>query len=285
MTRSIADTSQPEDNWADPALREALQVSAAAGRLSNDDIRAMRTARRQRTASVAAIALVAAMGFGGWRQWTLPVPAAPVPTLHFGTKPGEMRVVELADGSSIQLSGGSRVEVTLGPDGREARLEAGEAYFDVTHDPSKPFTVRAGATDVRILGTAFDINLTRGQVSLAVYRGAVRFAGASAGRQVVKAGYRTRFHQGRIDTPVHFDPTQPDWRLGWLDTAGMKLGDLVEVLDRQSGPFIAPPPPALAGIAVSGRFRLDNSGQLLDAIGSVNGFHVRREADRLVIEP
>ncbi|HLY91242.1 MAG TPA: FecR domain-containing protein [Acetobacteraceae bacterium] len=285
MMRGIADTDLRDDLRSDSALREALQASAAAGRLSNDEIRAMRAARRRRTVSVAAIALVAVVGFGGWRQWMIPTPTAPAVALHFGTKPGETRVVELADGSSIQLGGGSRVDVNLGPDRREVRLEAGEAYFDVAHDPSKSFTVRAGATDVRVLGTAFNLNLTQEQVGLAVYRGAVRFAGASAGKQVVTAGYRTRFHQGRIDSPVHFDPMQPDWRLGWLDTAGMTLGDLVEVLDRQGGPSIAPPPPALAGIAVSGRFRLDNSGQLLDAIGSANGFHVRREAHRLVIGP
>lgn len=285
MTQRIADTRLRDDLGSDPALREALMASAAAGRLSNDEIRAMRATRRRRTASLAGIVFVAALGFGGWRQWSGSPSAAPAPTVHFATRPGEMRVVQLADGSSIQLGGGSRVDVTLAADRREARLAAGEAYFDVAHEQTRPFTVRAGETDVRVLGTAFDVNLTRDQVGLAVYRGAVRFAGASAGRRVVTAGYRTRFHQNRIDSPVHFDPAQSDWRLGWLDTAGMKLGDLVEVLDRQGGPAIAPPPPELAGIAVSGRFRLDNSEQLLDAIGSANGFRVRRDGERLVIEP
>jgi transmembrane sensor len=71
-----------------------------------------------------------------------------------------------------------------------------------------------------------------------------------------------------------FDPVLPDWRSGWIDTAGMRLDDLVEILDRQGGVRIARPPEPLASTTVFGRFRTDRPDQLLKAIGSGFGFTV-----------
>jgi transmembrane sensor len=278
-------TPMPEgDLWSDGALRDALQASAATGRLSDEDVRKLRANRKRGVASVTAVAFAGLLGVGSWHAW--PRQEAPTPVLHFATAPGEMREVELADGSSVQLSGGTRVEIALGPDRREASLSAGEAFFDVAHDPVRPFSVRAGATRVRVLGTAFDLGRSGDQVGLAVYRGAVSFA-AGTGRTVVQAGYRARYRGGRTDPLIRFDPTQPDWRLGWLDTDGMKLADLVGVLNRQTGAIVEPPPPGLANIAVSGRFRLDDSEQLLTAIGSVDGFAVRHSGKtlRIIAQP
>ena len=285
MTRMVADHPEQDALWSDPALREAMKAGATGLRLSDEDVRAMRAARRRRAASVASAALVVVLGFGGWQTWMTGAPAAPA-TLHFATGPGEMRTVELTDGSSLHLNGATRLDVTLASGRREARLAAGEAYFDVAHDPAKPFIVHAGATDVRVLGTAFDVDMIRDQVGLSVYRGAVRFAPVVAGTNVVvRAGYRTHYRHGRTEVPTHFDANEPDWRLGWLDTTGMKLADLVDVLNRQAGEPVLPPPPSLADIAVSGRFRLDNSRQLLKAIGSANGFTVARRTRGLEIMP
>lgn len=271
--------------WSDGALREALQASAAAGRLSDEDIRAMRASRRRRIASASTAALLILVGAGSWQHWSS-LTHGTAPELHFATRAGETRVVQLADGSSLHLSGATSVDVTLGMDRRAARLSAGEAYFDVAHDPARPFTVQAGATNVRVLGTAFDVDLTSDQVGLAVYRGAVRFEATHANAGVVvKAGYRMRYRRGHTDAPTPFEAKQPGWLSGWLDTNGMRLGDLVEVLNRQAGASITPPPPALAAMSVSGRFRLDNSEQLLTAIGSVDGFTVRHEGNHLAIAP
>jgi transmembrane sensor len=98
---------------------------------------------------------------------------------------------------------------------------------------------------------------------------------------VVKAGWRSHFAAGNATAPRTFDVAQQDWRSGWLDTDEMKLGDLVEVLNRQGGPLVIAPPAKLADMPLSGRFRLDDPGQLLDAIGAAYGFSVKREDGKL----
>lgn len=273
---------RPDDNplLRDPALAEALSATAAFGRLTNEDIRAMRAARRRTIATTGAVALLAIAGVGSW--WRMQFSAPQTIAQHFETGRGQMRDVRLADGTTLRLNGATRLDVVIAGDHRDVRLAAGEAYFDVAHDPARPFTVHAGAVDARVLGTAFDIDMTRSQIGLSVYRGAVRFSPAALDQGVVvRSGWRTHFRNGATDVPVPFDTAQLDWRQGWLDTSGMKLGDLVDTLNRQGRLNVSSPPASLAGMSVSGRFRLDDPQQLLAAIGSAYGFTVVRHGDRL----
>ncbi len=270
---------------SDPALTEALADPMGFERLSDADVHAMRARRRQRIGMASAAALIFALGAGGW--WGMQPGAAPIRTEHFATARGQHATIELADGSTLTLDGATRLDVTLAPDRRQVALKAGEAYFDIAHDPARPFTVETGGSSARVLGTAFDLDLTRGRVDLAVYRGAVRFGRATGDTsgQVVRAGWRSRFSDGDTSSPRRFDVTREGWRQGWLDTDGMRLGDVVEALNRQGGPVVLPPPATLSEELIAGRFRLDDPAMLLDAIGDAYGFQVKREGDSLRLEP
>ncbi len=273
---------RPDENplIRDPALVEALAASAALGRLSNEDVRAIRAARRRTIATTGAVVLVAMVGAAGW--WRSQISAPKEIAQHFETRRGEMRDVRLEDGSTLRLNGATRLDVVIATDHRDVRLADGEAYFDVVHDAARPFTVHAGTVTTRVLGTAFDIDMTHSQVGLSVYRGAVRFSPATLDRGVVvEGGWRTRYRNGTTEAPSPFDTSQLDWRQGWLDTSGLKLGDLVETLNRQGHLSVSSPPASLAEMSVSGRFRLDDPQQLLTAIGSAYGFTVVRHGDRL----
>ncbi|ODS72833.1 MAG: hypothetical protein ABS46_20685 [Cytophagaceae bacterium SCN 52-12] len=71
----------------------------------------------------------------------------------------ERRTVTLADGSEIVLNLHSKLRYPqkFRKDKREVFLE-GEAFFSVTKDDRKPFIVRSGAIETRVLGTSFDIS-------------------------------------------------------------------------------------------------------------------------------
>lgn len=269
----------------DPALAEALAEAATFERLSDADVRAMRAARRRNAASAAALALAMIVGVGGWSSGWFTSRSAPVVAL-FETQRGQQRDVALADGTTVHLNGATSVEVTLSADRRLAVLRRGEAFFDVAHEAQRPFIVHAGESSTRVLGTAFDVDLGRGEVKLAVYRGKVRFGGRAASSSVdVPAGWRSRFAAGVAHAPTRFDATQQDWRQDWIDTDEMRLENLVEALNRRGGPLIQPPPAELAAIPLSGRFRLDNAQQLLGAIGAAYGFETVRSGDQLRIVP
>ena len=72
---------------------------------------------------------------------------------------GIVQKVTLPDGTIINLNTCSRLTYPENFSGksREVFLD-GEAYFDVAHDKSHPFIVRAGELKIRVLGTKFNVN-------------------------------------------------------------------------------------------------------------------------------
>ncbi|WP_277982842.1 FecR family protein [Sphingomonas faeni] len=271
---------------SEAALADALQAAAKrCGRLSDEQVRSLRRRRRSAIAAVATAPVAIALLFMGAGSFVGKPTVAPVSTRMFATRAGERTTVTLADGSTVSLNGATRLRVIYADGQRRAELLAGQVFFDVRHDVSRPFVVRAGASETRVLGTAFDLDLTRTQVALAVYRGAVGFDPVGAPRGVVvRAGYRSAVRGGVAAAPTRFDPVLPDWRKGWIDTAGMRLDDLVEILDRQGGVRIARPAEPLASTTVFGRFRTDHPDRLLNAIGSGFGFTVIQRQGTLTLE-
>lgn len=92
----------------------------------------------------------------------------------YATQVGGYQRVLLRDGSVIQLNTDTRVRVRLGSERREVRLVRGEAFFEIAHDPQRPFEVIAGDTIVRAVGTAFTVRLReQGAVEVVVTEGSV----------------------------------------------------------------------------------------------------------------
>ncbi|MEN7547733.1 FecR domain-containing protein [Rapidithrix thailandica] len=95
----------------------------------------------------------------------------------YTTEAGQKRTLKLGDGSRIVLNAGSGVSFVKGfsADKREVTLE-GEAFFEVAHDSTRPFTVYAQGIATTALGTSFNVNaysnqelkvaLTSGKVSV-----------------------------------------------------------------------------------------------------------------------
>jgi len=94
-------------------------------------------------------------------------PTAPVTEIKYNTitVPKGSRVVHLvlADGSKIWLDASSSLRYPTAFVGKDRRVEiTGQAYFEVTHNPSKPFTVHFTSGggkegEIQVLGTHFNV--------------------------------------------------------------------------------------------------------------------------------
>jgi ferric-dicitrate binding protein FerR (iron transport regulator) len=102
-------------------------------------------------AAVAAIILTLVNPFG--QENTRPSPAR-----SELSKRGERRSFQLPDGSSVMLNSGSTLELAEGfnSNRREVMLD-GEAFFEVTHMPDKPFVIKTKYLGIRVLGTVFNV--------------------------------------------------------------------------------------------------------------------------------
>ena len=98
---------------------------------------------------------------------------APEPTVFHAAEIGAQKTVELEDGSVMQLNTGSHAKVEYSQDIRRIRLLKGEAYFEVAHDPERPFLVHAGNNVVRAVGTAFSVHIEQSDLEVLVTEGVV----------------------------------------------------------------------------------------------------------------
>ena len=228
-----------------PAVREALKTGP-------------RPSRRAWIAPLAAAAAAAALAVIVAPQ--LRRESAPA---AYATAAGEHRSLTLADGSHIDLNGATRLTVALRRGRRDVRMEAGEAIFDVAHDPSRPFVIVAGDRAIRVVGTQFDVRRRDGELAVTVTRGLVEVGPASgaAGQTLrLHPGQKLQHLEGASGQRISAAPADEalGWRSGRLVYRGQPLSQVVADLNAQFRRPITVSDPALAATPISGVLILDD---------------------------
>jgi len=87
----------------------------------------------------------------------------------------ETKLVTLTDQSKITLFRFSSIEypTEFSKKNREITFSKGEAFFQVAHDPEKPFVIRTPIVNVRVIGTQFNVDVTNNQTKVSVKEGKV----------------------------------------------------------------------------------------------------------------
>jgi transmembrane sensor len=89
------------------------------------------------------------------------------------TDRAERREVVLKDGSVVSLEPETALRVNIGREQRYIVLTRGRALFHVAKDPTRPFIVHAGDTDVRAVGTIFGVEQKNQGIIVTVSEGKV----------------------------------------------------------------------------------------------------------------
>lgn len=170
--------------------------------------------------------------------WGEQEPATTYKTIE--AAPGEKLKITLSDGSEVHLNGGSRLQVPerFSAQDRTVYL-SGEAYLQVTRDPSRPFSVVTGHTVVRVLGTIFNVKAYAGDsvTTVVVKEGKVSVTD-STGRQILLL--RGEMATWSPSYP-HLEKLQADadeltaWTAGILVFKDQSLEEIAVILQRWYG--------------------------------------------------
>lgn len=102
----------------------------------------------------------------------LPMTYMGVPVDYVVNK-GQQDTVTFKDGTRIELGSNAWVSVREGWGQRSVTLERGNAFFTVTPNKDKPFTIQAGTSTVTVLGTVFSVYRKQQHVEVVVESGKV----------------------------------------------------------------------------------------------------------------
>ncbi|MCG8580111.1 MAG: FecR domain-containing protein [Bacteroidales bacterium] len=156
-------------------------------------------------------------GFGKWEA--------------FATN-SEVESIVLADASEVSLNKNSSLVYEKGLTGKERSLKLkGEGYFKVAKNPEKPFVVKVGNAQVKVLGTEFNLDESKDgdKIVLAVTEGRVLFSSANNELEVV-AGERAVYNKGEISKEPLTSSNCIAWKTGQIVFEKASLDEVLETI-------------------------------------------------------
>ena len=232
-------------------------------------------------ATIAAMAITAAIQF---------LPEAPDPNTYT-TAIGEQTSLPLPDGSLVTLNTQSTLSVAYSDQFRDIHLTAGEALFDVTKDPGRPFRVITEHAVVTAVGTQFNVRNVADDVVVTVVEGivdveattsasddagqsgsvpAVQQPAAHRSSERLTVGQQARVAAGEvavIETEVH---RATAWKERRLVFESLTLAEVIDEFNRYNDPPLLIDNPALRDLPISGMFRANDRASFVEFLKTMN---------------
>ena len=224
----------------------------------------------------------------------------------YRTAVGQYQEILLPDDSIVTLNTNSAATVHFSDAERRVHLLRGEAHFDIAPAPERPFSVIAGSSTVRAVGTAFtvylkgdvvEVTVTDGVVEVlqgvlpAVERNSLRVPVKAAEpvavpvAKTLQEGEKLEYSETTASVS-RFDPGEVArklaWRDGMLDFQGETLAEVIEEASRYTSTRITIDDAEIEGLHVTGYFRAGDVDTLLKLIESNERITVRRVSPGLV---
>ena len=246
------------------------------------------TSRRRRiwaisfglTAAVATVVAIWGMGVANW----LLQPALQT----FSTPVGGHQILKLSDGSQIELNTDTVVRVGLRAPTRTAVLVKGEAFFQIKHDATHPFTVSAGSHRVVDLGTKFLIRDEPNQLRVMLVEGKARLESSNAKTQALLlmpgdvAVATTTTMSVSASTPISV-AAELGWRRGLLIFSNVSLADAVAEFNRYNKVKLVIADAQTARIAIGGTFQANDVQTFAEVARSLLRLAVKDRGGEIVI--
>lgn len=232
-------------------------------------------ARAKRREVLKVLSLLLAAGGAGGLAWR----STPVQGLFADqrTATGEHRALALDDGTRLHLNTASAVDIRYSAQLRQIDLLQGEILVETARDAlSRPFVVHSAEGSIRALGTRFLVRREGELTRVCVLEHAVEVrCTASLAALRVEAGQQLAFS---ADQPGPLRPAAPQadaWIRDMLVVNDWPLGQFIAELQRYRRGHLGCAD-GIAGLRLSGAFRLTDSDVVLDNLTTTLPVRIRR---------
>ena len=202
---------------------------------------------------------------------------------------GETKTYTLPDGSIVAMNADSMLQVDFSGATRNIVLERGEAFFEVTHDASRPFIVAAGPRSVQVTGTKFNVDYDAGEkaVQVAVVQGSVNVAKSNelrAPNAALSAGDVFMFPDGKPAVREKIAATQAAaWQSRRLYFEEAPLQQVVMEVNRYARKPLILESTRLAKRSLSGSFKAGDIETVLFSLKTIYDIDVQDTGESWVL--
>ena len=202
------------------------------------------------------------------------------------TTAGEKQEVLLPDNSKVLLNENSVLKYpnAFSSTNREIEL-AGEAFFEVEHDPNQSFIVHTQNIDVQVLGTEFNVKAnpeaTDTRVQVVSGRVAMKRTRGQA-ELILSGGQAGNYNMNNQELNQLDDLNENDlaWRTGVLSFDSVSMEEIILTLEDFYNCTISLENPALGNCTFSDTFDNLELPDVLEILGTVLSFESEKTGDQ-----
>ncbi|HQR04852.1 MAG: FecR domain-containing protein [Proteobacteria bacterium] len=216
----------------------------------------------------------------------------PVADLTITTARGEQRQLPLEDGSRVHVNTDSTLSVAFSARERRVDLRRGEAYFEVQRDPGRPFVVRAGSSEVRVVGTRFSVHRDGERLEVIVTEGRVKVIPDLGHKVVTLPGtvdlqpgddLRLDLERDRLQVSRVNAEQVTAWRTGFIHFDNAPLEDVIADVNRYTRQEFVIVDAQLRTLRLSGNFKIGDSAAVEFVLRDGFGIETEAQGDRLLL--
>jgi transmembrane sensor len=209
---------------------------------------------------------------------------------HFVTATGQLRALQLSDGTKVVLDTASTMTVSYSTKTRDVTLEEGRANFDVAHNATRPFIVHAGGAVIHDIGTRFQVCDQDNSATVTLLEGEITVNLPKAGWQsTLRPGQEVSFRSNGPGIVRNIDVADAlSWTHGDLVFKDRNLAGLLDEMNRYSQVKVVLGDTSLRNLPVSGVFHAGDQVSLVQALQngwSIQAAHVSRDEIVLYARP
>lgn len=194
-------------------------------------------------------------------------------------------LVTLSDGTKVMLNANSTLEYPASFDDaevREVRLK-GEAHFEVTKNPHRPFVVKAGEMQTQVLGTIFDVKAYRKDApKVTLMQGKVKVSNADTEVEM-RPGQTATLQSDKI-VVSKASPSASDWLEGDFDMDQVTLAEAMSDIGAWYNKTVVFQSQANMGKLIHFRFsRRASLQEIITALNEMGVAKVRIEKGKIMV--
>jgi transmembrane sensor len=209
------------------------------------------------------------------------------------TSSGEKFVLVLSEGTKVTLNADTKLRYpeNFNHTNREVYLQ-GEAYFEVSHNPKRPFIVRSGNILTTVLGTKFNVSAFSNEknISISLLEGKVKI---SKNKQfqveeiaVLKPKQQLLYDkENNISSFEQFDSLEA---VGWKDNiykfANKPLGEVLSQLERAFGVKFSLADKSFLTQKITIKFEKNSLQTVIDVIKNLTGLNYKIVKEKSIIK-
>ncbi|MEE4176024.1 MAG: FecR domain-containing protein [Bacteroides sp.] len=193
----------------------------------------------------------------------------------------------LEDGSVIYLAANTTLEYPQAFGAKERRVKmAGEAYFEVQHNPEKPFRVDLDNALIEVLGTSFNIKRTgENDFDLFVEKGLVQVEvrGQARDKVLVEPGEVLSVREGHFSKYRNNDLELTLWRQNRMHFKDESLANVLSVINRNYQASLELGDPSLASRQMTVTFFNNSLPTIIELISLSMNLQAQVQPDSSIV--